>query len=146
MRTKRTNFSKKQSIEIKTKNDVPPVMNAKKLLCRYRMDGCGHCIDSQKDWDNVCKKVEGKLNPDCMLAEVEEKMLPFFRMADGFKPQGFPTHSIFENGKHVENVEDRTFQGLMKNLRKHNFIKNKNNNKNKNRFTTGKRRRSFRQQ
>jgi hypothetical protein len=58
-----------------------------------------------------------------MIAEVESKLLPFFKLRDGYKPQGFPTHAVFENGNHVEDAEDRSFQGLMQTLQKHQFIR-----------------------
>ena len=114
-----TRGRKKQHIKIKTKNDIPPVLNATKLFCRFKMDGCSHCVDSQKDWDKTCKSVAGALNPECMIAEVESKLLPFFKLRDGYKPQGFPTHAVFENGNHVEDAEDRSFQGLMLTDRPH---------------------------
>jgi hypothetical protein len=115
-----------QYIKIKTKNDMPPVLNATKLFCRFKMDGCGYCVDSQEAWDDVCKKVEGVLNPECVIGEIESKLLPFFKMRDGFKPDGFPTHAVFKDGKHVENINDRSATGLMHTLKKHKFIGNTN--------------------
>ena len=118
-----TRKQKKTYIKIKTKNNIPPVLKAKKLFCRFKMNGCSHCVNSQADWDKVCKTVAGALNPECVIAEIETKMLPFFQLRDGFKPQGFPTHAVFENGMHVENNEDRSFQGLMQTLQKNNFLR-----------------------
>ena len=118
----RKNTGKKQVVEIKTKNDMPAAVNASKLFCRYKMDGCGHCINSQNDWNAACKQAKGKLNPGCVMAEIETKLLPFFKMPDGFQPQGFPTHAVFINGKHVEDAQDRSMQGLMQTLRKNNFL------------------------
>ena len=111
---------------------MPPVLNATKLFCRFKMDGCGYCVDSQEAWDDMCKKVEGVLNPDCMIGEIESKLLPFFKMHDNFKPDGFPTHAIFKDGKHIENIHDRSVKGLMRTLKKHKFIGNKNKVKSRN--------------
>ena len=119
-----TRARKKQHVVIKTKNDMPPVLKATKLFCRFKMDGCSHCVESQEDWDKTCTSVAGALNPECIIAEIESKLLPLFKLRDTFKPDGFPTHAVFENGKHVENAEDRSFQGLMQTLQKHNFIRN----------------------
>lgn len=146
----RKNTGKKQVLEIKTKNDMPTAVNASKLLCRYKMDGCGHCINSQNDWNAACKQAKGKLNPGCVMAEIETKLLPFFNMPDGFKPQGFPTHAVFINGKHVEDAQDRSVTGLMQTLRKHNLLSatkpqfNHRNPRSFRRRRSFKRRRSFR--
>jgi hypothetical protein len=115
--------AKGKYIQIKKKNDIPPVLNATKLFCRFKMDGCAHCVNSQKDWDKACKTVEGALNPECVIAEVETKLLPFFKLKNGFEPNGFPTHAVFKNGNHVEDAQDRSFKGLMNTLRKHQFVK-----------------------
>jgi hypothetical protein len=96
--------------------------NSPKVLCRYKMDGCSHCVSSQADWDNVVKQTESILNPDCVLLEVEAKMLDTFNLGN-FKPNGFPTYAFFKNGKHVKNVEDRSFDGLMHFLHQNKFLK-----------------------
>ena len=140
----RKNTRNKQVLEIKTKNDMPAALNASRLFCRYKMDGCGHCINSQNDWNAACKQAKGKLNPGCVMVEIETKLLPFFNMPDGFKPEGFPTHAVFMNGKHVEDAQDRSLAGLMQTLRKHNFLgatKPQFNNRNPRSF---RKRRSFR--
>ena len=121
MRTRKNRKPFNQIIKIVKKNQIPPVVNATKLFCRFKMDGCGHCVNSQADWDKMCKTVAGAVNPECVIAEIETKLLPFFKMRDGFKPNGFPTHAVFVNGRHVQNAEDRSFDGLMQTLRKHRF-------------------------
>jgi len=120
---KQSSKNKKQIVVIKSKNDIPPVVNSTKLFCRFKMDGCGHCVDSQADWDKVCQTVAGAVNPECMIAEIETKLLPYFKMRDGFKPEGFPTHAIFIDGRHVEDADDRSVEGLMQTLNKHKFLK-----------------------
>ena len=97
-----------------------------KVLCRYKMDGCSYCVSSQADWDNVVKQSERILNTDCILLEVEAKMLDTFHFGN-FKPTGFPTYAYFKNGKHVRDVEDRTSNGLMKFLHQNNFLKKRRN-------------------
>ena len=101
------------------------------------MDGCGHCVDSQEAWDKMCKTVAGAVNPECAIAEIETKHLPFFKTRDGYKPTGFPTHAFFHNGRHVEDVHDRTYPGFMKSLKKNRFLKGRKK-------SFGRRRRSFR--
>jgi len=75
---------------------------ADKLFCRFRMEGCPACINSQQDWDQMGAMAGSRLAPGTVIAEIEEKMAPFFRgtMANGaaYNVHQFPTISIFRNG------------------------------------------------
>ena len=108
-------------IQIRSNADAADANNAKRLFCRFKMDGCAHCVNSQGEWDELCKKVEKLLGSDCTIAEVEREMVPVLDLG-GYVPEGYPTHSFFENGKFVKDAEERTVQGLFDILKEMNYI------------------------
>jgi hypothetical protein len=110
----------KKIVQVKSRKDAAKVEKSKYIFYRFKMDGCGHCVESQGDWNEMCKIVETTLNTDCILAEIEQKMLGFFNL--GPKPSMFPTHLIIKNGKQVEEVSDRSVAGMVKALKKHKFV------------------------
>jgi len=112
---------KRRVVKIKTKNDISEAKGVKRLFCRFKMDGCSHCVNSQGDWDELCKQVEHMLTPDCMIAEIESKMLPMFDLGD-YSPNGFPSHAFFENGQFVKDAEDRSLEGLLQILKDMRYI------------------------
>ena len=89
-------------IKVDSKEKMAKVNAADKLFCRFRMEGCPACINSQQDWDQMSALAGSRLAPGTVLAEIEEKMAPMFKgmMANGaaYNVHQFPTISIFRNG------------------------------------------------
>jgi len=112
----------KKVIRIRSEADAAAATSAKRLFCRFKMDGCAHCVNSQGEWDELCKQVETMLSPDCAVAEVERSMVPVLDLG-GYAPEGYPTHSFFENGQFVKDAEDRSLQGLLNVLKEMNYIR-----------------------
>ena len=89
-------------IKVDSKEKMAEVNKADKLFCRFRMDGCPACVNSQADWDQMGAMAGSRLAPGTVIAEIEEKMAPLFRGVIGngaaYTVHQFPTVSIFRKG------------------------------------------------
>ena len=133
-------------IKVDSKEKMAQVNAADKLFCRFRMDGCPACINSQADWDQMSSAAASRLGPGTVIAEIEEKMAPLFRgvMANGaaYKVHQFPTISVFRKGVFKgEAMNARKKKELLKVLTNLGFMKKGATQRRKPRKTkTGKRR------
>lgn len=115
-------------IKVDSKEKMAQVNKADKLFCRFRMDGCPACINSQADWDQMGAMAGSRLAPGTVIAEIEEKMAPLFRgvMGNGaaYTVHQFPTVSIFRKGVFKgEAGNARKKQELLKVLKNLGFMK-----------------------
>jgi hypothetical protein len=97
-------------IRIHTSQDLHKLQhlkNKKKILVRFMMDGCPHCVNSQSSWDDAEKKT--KMSPDDAIAEIEASFLEDFKKIVGrtINVSGYPSILLIHpNGIHVHNTRD----------------------------------------
>jgi len=83
------------------------------LMIRCVMNGCGHCMNSQPEWDKMVKEVKPKLADDTAIVEVERQLVDPFRKliedkVDFPEIDGFPTTVISTpQGVHMHEGRDR---------------------------------------
>jgi hypothetical protein len=80
-------------IRVHTKDDLPRLQhlkNKKKILVRFIMDGCPHCVNTQHSWDNAGKH---RMSADDAIAEIESSFLEDFNRTIGrtVNVEGFPS-------------------------------------------------------
>ena len=114
-------------IVVDSPEKMAQVNAADKLFCRFRMEGCPYCVDTQADWDQMSAVAEKSLAPGAMIAEIEAKMAPMFRasMPNGaaYSVNQFPTISIFRKGVFRGEKDARKKKELLKVLRNLGFMK-----------------------
>jgi hypothetical protein len=98
-------------IRVHTPEDLPKLhhlKNKKKILVRFIMDGCPHCIDSQDSWDDA---EPTKMSPDDAIAEIESSFVEDFKKTIGrnLNVDGYPSILLIHpNGIHIHNTRDTT--------------------------------------
>jgi hypothetical protein len=97
-------------IRIHSSQDLPKLhhlKNKKKILVRFIMDGCPHCVNSQTSWDDAEKKA--KMSPDDAIAEIESSFVEDFKKTVGrnLNVEGYPSILLIHpNGIHIHNARD----------------------------------------
>jgi hypothetical protein len=117
-------------IVVKGPEQMGAVNSAKNLFCRFRMEGCHFCDETQADWKEMCDAAGPHLDGSTMIAEIEAAMAPMFRakMPNGAKygVQSFPTYSFFKNGVFKGEAKNaRKKRELLAVLKKRGFLKKK---------------------
>ena len=87
---------------IHSENQMPPPKTfhpIRILVVRCVMNGCGHCINSQPEWDKMVKEVKPHLSDATAIVEVERQFMDPFRKliedkVDFPVVSGFPTTVI----------------------------------------------------
>ena len=114
-------------IVVDSPEKMAQVNAADKLFCRFRMEGCPYCVDTQSDWDQMSAAADRSLAPGAVLAEIEAKMAPMFRARtpDGaaYSVNQFPTISVFHKGVFKGEKNARKKKELLKVLRNLGFIR-----------------------
>jgi hypothetical protein len=114
-------------IVVDSPEKMAQVNAADKLFCRFRMEGCPYCVDTQADWDQMSAAAERSLVPGAVIAEIEAKMVPMFRatMPNGaaYSVNQFPTISIFRKGVFRGEKDARKKKELLKVLQNLGFMK-----------------------
>ena len=128
-------------VVVKGPEQMAAVNSAKNLFCRFRMEGCHFCVDTQADWDEMCDAAEPHLDGNTMIAEVEAAMAPMFRakLPNGAKygVNSFPTYSFFKNGVFKGEAKNARKKGqLLSVLKKRGFLKKKTRGRNPRRKRT----------
>jgi hypothetical protein len=108
-------------IRVHAKEDLPNLQhlkNKKKILVRFIMDGCPHCVESQDSWDNA---ESTKMSPDDAIAEIESSFLEEFNKTIGrnLNVDGYPAILLIHpNGIHIHNARDTaSIIKLIKNMK-----------------------------
>lgn len=101
---------------------------ADNLFCRFRMEGCPYCTNTQADWDDMCADVESKLAPGTVIAEIESKLAPLLNaktaVGTNYSVNQFPTYSFFKKGVFKGEVKNARKKGeLLTVLKKRRFLK-----------------------
>ena len=96
-------------IRVHAIEDLPNLQhlkNKKKILVRFIMDGCPHCVDSQDNWDNA---EPTQMSSDDAIAEIESSFVEDFKKTIGrnVNIDGYPSILLIHpNGIHVHTTRD----------------------------------------
>jgi hypothetical protein len=98
-------------------------MRKNRMLVRFKMDGCHHCVESQDDWDNLCEQATHKLTPESTIAEIDSdftddflnELNPMTEEGSPLKVQGYPTYIVIVDGM-AKPHEGRKTDELMETL------------------------------
>lgn len=123
-------------MNIKSLADIKRLKTKKKILARFKMNGCHYCEETQSDWDKICRQVKNKMTPDSVIAEIESEFTDsFLNQLDlvdntGMTPQvqGYPTYMIIVNGVATPQ-QGRSEIDLMRALSTNKFMKKKKTRK-----------------
>ena len=120
-------------MKAKTKADVVKMSRAPALFVRFKSNQCGHCIDSQPEWDSMVNLLKGyTLNAGCVVGEIESALADAFKATnfsgEPFNVMGVPAYEFFRNGTRLEMQQpERDASSLLKVLESQGFIKGKSN-------------------
>ena len=121
-----------------------PKLQNKVIACRFKMQNCGHCINSQPMWDSMTSQAlnQYQLDPNTMFAEVDSQLTDDFVSRHNlitadkqpFKVQGYPTHVFIVRGMvfpHESDSHENTIKSMVDTLVKHKHLRKKKSKKNK---------------
>jgi hypothetical protein len=115
-------------VVVRGPEQMDAVNAADNLFCRFKMEGCPYCTNTQADWDGMCASAEPNLAPGTVIAEIESKMAPLFRAKTAagadYSVNQFPTYSFFKRGVFKGEVKNARKKGeLLTVLKKRRFLK-----------------------
>jgi hypothetical protein len=115
-----------------------PNLRNKVVAGRFKMQNCGHCINSQPIWDKMLTDAmqQYRMDPNTMFTEIDSQLTDNFISqhqlitADNqpFEVQGYPTHVFIVRGMvfpHESDSHEKTIQSMMDTLVKHKHLKRK---------------------
>lgn len=114
------------------------ILRNKVIAGRFKMQNCGHCINSQPIWDNMVNNAMQKYNidPNTLFTEIDSQLtndfisLHHLITSDNqpFEVQGYPTHVFIVRGMvfpHESDSHEKTIKSMMNTLVKHKHLKRK---------------------
>jgi len=109
---------------------------------RFKMQNCGHCINSQPIWDSMLANVmqQYDIHPNTMFTEIDSQLTDDFIShhklitsdQQPFEVQGYPTHVFIVRGMvfpHESDGHEQTIKSMMDTLVKHKHLKRKKKSK-----------------
>jgi len=115
-----------------------PKLQNKVIACRFKMQNCGHCINSQPMWDSMTSQSlqNYQLDPNTMFAEIDSQLTDDFIAHNNlittdnkpFEVQGYPTHVFIVRGMvfpHESDSHEKTITSMMDTLVKNKRLKRK---------------------
>jgi hypothetical protein len=128
-----------------------PKLQNKIIAGRFKMQNCGHCINSQPIWDNMVNSAmqQYTIDPNTMFTEIDSQLADDFISrhelitADKqpFEVQGYPTHVFIVRGivfPHESDSHEKTIKSMMNTLVKHKHLKRKQKKSTKSKSKTKK--------
>jgi hypothetical protein len=83
------------------------IQNGKHIFLFLSMDGCGHCISTKPNWDNIKYKLKTN-NNNYVVARINSNLFDKVK-GIGSEPSGFPTLRYIKGDK-VKEYEDDGFR------------------------------------
>jgi hypothetical protein len=115
-----------------------PNLRNKVVAGRFKMQNCGHCINSQPMWDSMLANVmqQYQIHPNTMFTEIDSQLTDDFISRHNlltsdqqpFQVQGYPTHVFIVRGMvfpHESDSHAQTIQSMLDTLVKHKHLKRK---------------------
>ena len=115
-----------------------PNLQNKVVAGRFKMQNCGHCINSQPIWDKMISNANQQytMDPNTLFTEIDSQLTDDFisqhqlLTADNqpFEVQGYPTHVFIVRSMvfpHESGSHEKTIQSMMNTLVKHKHLKRK---------------------
>jgi hypothetical protein len=115
-----------------------PNLKNKVVAGRFKMQNCGHCINSQPIWDKMISDTmqQYHIDPNTMFTEIDSQLTDNFISQHNllttdnqpFEVQGYPTHVFIVRGMvfpHESDSHEKTIQSMMNTLVKHKHLKRK---------------------
>lgn len=108
---------------LEAKNKFTSFIKSGDVLCLYRMEGCGHCIDFMPIWNKIINQFKNDIN----VINIEYKSM--LTLDNNYHVNGFPSIIIYKNGKKFKEFTTYRTEKNVHDFIKNNMLKTVKNNK-----------------